>query len=351
MKSFMDRRTFIQTLCILSAGKAVEGFAAPMNTVSFSSSLVQVSETRNLMGTFVTITLLHPSRDQAQTVLGTAFHKMEKWIQLFNRHESGTPLDYLNERGFIQGPPPELVKVLRQSLMIHSRTGGLFDVTVKPLLDLYETENRLGRLPSGPSIREALNRVGASGLKIEPKKISFCKEGMGITLDGIAKGTIVDKIIGFLKENGIEHALVDAGGDLRVFGGRNGTGLPWRIAVHDPANERATGERIFLTDGAVATSGNYMVYFDQEKVHHHILSPESGVSPSWSVSSSIIAPTAEEADALATAIMVLDPRESLSLINQDRRLAALWITREGKKIKSLRWKRTMERRERGKDHA
>lgn len=350
MKSFMDRRTFLQTLCILSAGKAVEGFAAPLNTISFSSSLVQVSETRNLMGTFVTITLLHPSRDQAQTVLGTAFHKMENWIQLFNRHESGTPLDYLNERGFIQGPPPELVKVLRQSLMIHSRTGGLFDVTVKPLLDLYETENRLGRLPSVPSIQEALNRVGASGLKIEPKKISFCKEGMGITLDGIAKGTIVDKIIHFIREKGIRHALVAAGGDIKVFGGGR-AGVPWKISVYDPHDETDFGEMILLNEGAVSTSGNYMVYFDQEKVHHHILSPDTGVSPLRSVSASVIAPSAEEADALATSLMLLGSEEGQSLINQDRRLAALWITREGEKIKSLRWKRIMERRERGKDYA
>jgi thiamine biosynthesis lipoprotein len=132
---------------------------------------------------------------------------------------------------------------------------------------------------------------------------------------------------------------VDAGGDLRVFGGRS-AGLPWRIAVYDPFNGNKSQEIISLAEGAVATSGSYMVYFDREQVHHHILSPESGVSPIWSVSSTVIAPTAEEADALATSLMVLSPEEGRSLVDRDERLASMLITREGKKVPSLRWPKT-----------
>jgi thiamine biosynthesis lipoprotein len=78
--------------------------------------------------------------------------------------------------------------------------------------------------PADPAIREALSRVGAAGLKLGSKKIAFLKEGMGITLDGIAKGTIVDETIAFIRQAGIQHALVDAGGDLRVMG--DGPGSP-----------------------------------------------------------------------------------------------------------------------------
>ncbi len=116
-------------------------------------------------------------------------------------------------------------------------------------------------------------------------------------------------------------------------------------------NKSESSETISLSDGAVSTSGNYMVYFDREKVHHHILSPENGMSPPWSVSSTILAPTSEDADALATSLMLLSPEDGMSLINQDRGLAAMLITQEGKKIHSLRWTRTSEPREGRNGHA
>ena len=75
MKRSMNRRAFMQVLGILSAGWTVKGWTAPLTAMPFSSSLHQTSETRNLMGTFVTLTLLHPSRDQAQAVLGEAFQR------------------------------------------------------------------------------------------------------------------------------------------------------------------------------------------------------------------------------------------------------------------------------------
>ena len=98
MNRLMNRRTFIQGLGILSAGWTAKGWTAPLNTIPFSSSLSQTSETRNLMGTFVTITLLHPSRDQAQAVLGAAFQRLEALIRLFNRHDPGSALSVLNRK-------------------------------------------------------------------------------------------------------------------------------------------------------------------------------------------------------------------------------------------------------------
>ena len=336
MNRLMNRRAFIQGLGILSAGWSVKGWTAPLNTIPFSSSLFQTTETRNLMGTFVTLTLLHPSRDQAQAVLGAAFQRLEALIRLFNRHDPGSALSVLNEKGCLPGPPPELVKLLDRSRIFHSLTRGLFEITIKPVLDLYESEKERSCLPAASSIREALTLVGTSALEISPQKIAFSKEGMGITLDGIAKGTIVDETIAFIRKAGIQHALVDAGGDLRVMGGR-GSGSPWRIAVYDPSAGEKSQEVISIREGAIATSGNYMVYFDQEKIHHHILSPESGYSPSAAVSATVTAPTAETADALATTLMLFSPAEGRSFIDRQERLAARLLTGEGEKVYSGGW--------------
>jgi thiamine biosynthesis lipoprotein len=336
MSPLWNRRTFIRGLGLLGAGWAVQGGAAPLRTVPFSASLSQTSETRNLMGTFVTITLFHSSRDQAQEALGAAFQHQEKLIRLYDRHDPRSALSVLNERGSLAGPPPELAALLHRSRSIHSLTGGRFDVTVKPLLDLYESGKEVGRLPSKQDIGEALTRVGIGGLEIGPRKIAFSREGMGITLDGIAKGTIVDETIAFLRKRGIRQALVDAGGDLRVMGGR-GDGWPWRIMVYDPTRGNDEGEMIFLRDGAVATSGNYLVYFDRERVHHHILSPESGASPSWSIGVTMLDHSSEKADALATTLMLFTPAEGLAFVNRQKGSAALLLTREGGKMVSEQW--------------
>ncbi|MBI4764710.1 MAG: FAD:protein FMN transferase [Deltaproteobacteria bacterium] len=348
MRTEMKRRAFLQSLGILWAGWTVEGWAKPLRTDRYSASLVQVSETRNLMGTFVTITLFHSSPERGQAVLGEAFQRMENQIGIFNRHDNRSPLSYLNERGVLSNPPPELVKLLQRSLTIHLRTGGVFDPTVKPVLDLYETEKERGRLPQPAAIRATLDRVGAGGLKTGFQEIVFSKEGMGVTLDGIAKGAIVDDAIVFLQKKGIRRALVDAGGDLRVMGGRSDD-LPWRIAVYHPDQVAQDQEIITLMEGAVATSGNYMVFFDREKVHHHILQPKNGDSPPWSVSATVLAPSAEEADALATSLMLLNSEEGLALINRDQRLAARLISREGRSRYSLRWTKNFRTREGGKE--
>ena len=115
MNRLMNRRAFIRGLGILSAGWTVKGWTAPLSTIPFSSSLFQTTETRNLMGTFVTLTLLHPSREQAQAVLGAAFQRLETLIRIFDRHDPGSALSVLNERGFLPDPPPELLKLLERS--------------------------------------------------------------------------------------------------------------------------------------------------------------------------------------------------------------------------------------------
>ena len=180
MNRLMNRRAFIQGLGILSAGWTVKGWTAPLSTPPFSSSLSQTTETRNLMGTFVTLTLLHPSREQAQAVLGAAFRAT--WtalIRLFNRHDPGSALSVLNERGTLPDPPPELLKLLERFMVIHARTGGLFDVTIKPVLDLYESEKERGRLPAAPAIREALSPGGSCRTEAQSQKNRFFKRGHG----------------------------------------------------------------------------------------------------------------------------------------------------------------------------
>jgi thiamine biosynthesis lipoprotein len=137
---------------------------------------------------------------------------------------------------------------------------------------------------------------------------------MGVTLDGIAKGYIVDQGMNALRTTGITDAYVEAGGDLMVIGTRQ-DGKDWRIGIRNPRSDNLEHmDTISLSDRAIATSGDYLQYFTEDKMVHHIIDPHSGFSPLQIASSSILAPSVALADGLATATMVLGAERSLDLL-------------------------------------
>jgi thiamine biosynthesis lipoprotein len=160
---------------------------------------------------------------------------------------------------------------------------------------------------------------------------------MGITLDGIAKGYIVDRVAEVLTKQKIENFLINAGGEIRTMG-KADKSKPWRIAIQDPFKKKNYPDQIELSNGALATSGSYEVYFDQEKMFHHIVNPRTGLSPHQSISVSVVTETTMQADALSTSVFVMEPGPGINFINTLPRCAALVMTPEGRILKSNAWK-------------
>ena len=166
--------------------------------------------------------------------------------------------------------------------------------------------------------------------------ISLSDEGMGITLDGIAKGYIVDRASEVLARFGVVNHLINAGGDIRTCG-TAAKGKKWKVAIQDPAKKGEYPDIISLSTGAIATSGNYEIFYDREKVFHHIVNGKTGRSPQFSSSVSITAPTVAEADALATAVFVLEPDHGVSLIDSVSSYECFIIDRRGNRRTSTNW--------------
>ena len=120
--------------------------------------------------------------------------------------------------------------------------------------------------------------VGAELVHLDDRSLRLGREGMALTLDGIAKGYVVDRMVEVLAAHGVRHALVDAGGDIRALGGRADR-RPWRVGVQDPRRPEALVEMIALADAAVATSGDYVRFHDVERQYHHTVVPSTGRSP------------------------------------------------------------------------
>ncbi len=155
--------------------------------------------------------------------------------------------------------------------------------------------------------------IGSDKITIDGNSIEL-EEGMSLTLDGIAKGYAVDRAIDDLEINGIESALVDAGGDIATLGTRP-DGNRWVIGLRNPEDETESIMEFGLSGEAIATSGNYERYFDEDAEVGHIMDPNTGRSVYKSSSATIIAEDCATADALATAIFVLGPEDGTSIVN------------------------------------
>jgi len=313
--------------------------ADPFRERTREKPLASATLTRPLMGTIVTATVLHPSGDRAREALEVAFAEMERLIPILDRHDPESPVSQLNRQGVLRDVPSELQEVMVHAGRIHRLTRGAFDISIQPVLDLFEDSfSRKQTFPSEEEARRAFRLVGAESIRSSGKEIRFLREGMGVSLDGIAKGYIVEKAVSRLKTLGVGHALINAGGDILALGGR-GDGEPWRIAIQDPLDRKGICQIIPLRDGAVATSGDYERFFDPEKRYHHIIDPETGYSPQRFTSVSVMAPRLTDADALATAAFVPSPSRTLEFLRAFSETEALWIDRKGRQERTENWPR------------
>jgi FAD:protein FMN transferase len=336
----LNRRSFLKLSGLLGAGLAT-GVMVPLTAeaIKFNKRMYKVSRTRLSMGTFVSMTLVDPSRDNAEEAMGLAFNEIDRLNGLMNRFQSATAVGELNREGVLASPPPEVLAVVKDALSFYRVSNGAFDISVAPIVDLFK--ERLGNNgktpPTESEIRTLLTSVGADSIVIQGKSIRFTKPGMAVTLDGIAKGYIVDRAADVLAKRKISNFLINAGGDIRTSGERQDR-KPWTIAIQDPHKKKHYPDIITMRDGAIATSGNYEVYFDREKMFHHIVNPRTGLSPHADSSVSVKAPTTMEADALSTTVFVMNPKEGIRFINSLPRYECLVLSTKGAINRSRGWK-------------
>jgi thiamine biosynthesis lipoprotein len=333
----MDRRTFLKYSGMLGIGVAVGGLMPMSECVAFNKKLYKVTRTRLAMGTFVAVTVLHPSQGEADDAIGRAFEEMTRVSRLLDRYNSSSAIGTLNRDGYLADMPTEVSDVVGRSIHFHKVTGGAFDITVKPLVDLFKEHFAAhGMPPSEAQIAKVLGLVDGSAVRLEGQTIRLAREGMGITLDGIAKGYVIDCGARVIKEHGIQHALINAGGDIRAIGGKK-SNTPWKVAVQSPEKMGPYVDTLTMVDGAIATSGNYEVYFDQEKLYHHIVNPKTGRSPLQSASVTVMAANVMDADALSTSVFVLEPLAGKRFIETIGQTECLILDSNQTRVMSSGW--------------
>lgn len=277
------------------------------------------------MGTFVTIAVADSNVDKAGKAIRAAFDEMFRLQDLMNVHSESSEVGILNRQGYCKETSAETRHVIRRAKYFSELSNGTFDITILPLLRLWEEKASEGKAFSGADIERARKLVDHRDIAVEGSDIRFEKEGMGITLAGVAKGFAVDRAIEILEELNIGHALVNGGGDIRVIGGKTDE-LPWKIAVRNPRKKQLLDATVELRGQAIATSGAY------HRPCNDIINPKEGVPAQEIFSSTVIADKAIDADVLATCAYILGVKRGIDIIQKVNGARAIFITGEGEEI-------------------
>jgi len=226
----------------------------------------------------------------------------------------------------------ETARVVRDALAIAQATGGAFDPTVEPLMELWGFRGtKRTTWPTDAEIQAARDQLGWQRVRLgrgADGQPTLDTGGTALDLSAIAKGYGVDRVSWALSDLGIADSMVEVGGEVRVTG-RSPTGGWWRLGVDMPTQGLAPGQELAdvvqVTNGAVATSGNYRQTFEiAGREVHHTMDPRTGLpSTAHVASATVLAPDCETADGWATALMVLGPDEGLPLVEARPDLDAL----------------------------
>jgi thiamine biosynthesis lipoprotein len=284
------------------------------------------TETRLLMGTLINLTVVSPEEGSLTRVVEDTFSEMQRLIAVYDHRSATSEVGRLNLDGKIASPSAQLLTVIEKSTAVAELTGGAFDITIKPALDAFQNDSMI--------TDEIKSQVDYRLVSCSTDRIWFEQPGVQITLDGIAKGAVIDAGVAVLKNDGFNNVMVEAGGDLMAAGSR-GSGEPWKIGINHP---REAGQTLMATlglnDRAAATSGDYQFYFSEDLTKNHIIDPVLFESPKELASVTVLAPSAVEADAFSTAIMVMGSERGLALVESLPGLDAYLVTKDLRVLKS-----------------
>lgn len=349
----------LSIVCLALAGcvspPAAQG-TRPHGTGAISSETPRSGETLlsgETMGSAWTVKIVGiPARDAAALQAGIqsrfdavnlalSTYRADSALMRFNGRDDGEWMDI----------DPELAAVLRYALSLGAASGGAYDVTVGPLVNLwgFGPDPATWKVPDATAIEVARARVGWRKVEVDAARDRARKApGVRIDLSSLGKGRGVDRVAEYLDSRGLSNYLIDLSGKLRAHG-TNARGEIWRVAVERPGpdqldRKKPDGQRagaggtienevVTLHDASIATAGDYRRFFESGGRHYsHIIDPATGYPVTHhTVSATALAADCMHADALATVFMAMAPDAALRLAN-DADVPALLIGRDGEQL-------------------
>ncbi|WP_373483922.1 FAD:protein FMN transferase [Acetobacterium sp.] len=294
-----------------------------------------VSRSDFLLDTFVSITLYGESDE---SLLDKPFERIAALNSSLTAFDAASDLGLIKENAGIKPViiSEDTYRIIEKSLEYSQKSDGYFDVTIGPLVDLWGIHSpETKEAPVPEAINEAKAKIDYTKIVMNPgdQSVYLTDAGMSVNLGAIAKGYIADEVMAVLKEEGVEHAIINLGGNVLVMGGKADK-TDFGVGVEDPRNPGNGYLGVLsLKDGSVVTSGDYQRYFVDAagKRYHHILDPFTGYpADSGLIQVTVVTAASVDADSLSTTLFLLGLDEGLKKVEDWPDMEAIFITNENK---------------------
>ncbi len=271
------------------------------------------------MGTQIGLVFYDENKAKADSAAQLVFKRIDELNSRLSNYLPDSEINSLSNKPFMKVPVSnDLFYILKQSDNFSKKTKGAFDVTLGPLIELWRKARDNKQLPGIQEIRTAMVKTGSGNLQLPSKNVvELTKVGMQLDVGGIGKGFAADEAIKILKNNGVNAALVDMGGDITVSDAPPDKDY-WILGFsYYDKNGKEVFQKIKLKNRAVATSGDLYQYVVIDNMRYsHIIDPRSGRALSNNIQVTTIAPNGTMADAYASALSVLGVEEGKRVVSK-----------------------------------
>lgn len=296
------------------------------------SGYSEVEKAEFLMGTLITVKVFDKNENKGNDAANRAVDRIRDIEALMSMEAEKSDVRNINKNAGI-GPVTvsrETFEVIEKGLYYGELSGGLFDITIGPLVNIWGIGTDRAAVPEAEDIKDALELVSYKDVMLNKNtlEVFLKRKGMAIDLGGIAKGYAADEAKKVLVSLGIEHGIINLGGNVLTLGEKY-SGGPWKIGIKDPKEpEGGLLGAVEVTDGTVVSSGDYERFFykDGER-YHHIMDPCTGYPRQGNIRGvTVINSFSVDADALSTTVFLMGEEEGMQLIEKLDGVEAVIVT-------------------------
>ena len=320
------KKTAAVAMCvILAAGMTACGKKADSVQSESVSENEKYSSDIFAMDTYMSLTAYGEKAEDAVT---EAIHEIQRLDAMFSVGNTDSDVTTANMQGSAT-VSDETAYLVEQSLEISRKTDGAFDITIYSVMELWGFTTKNYKVPQADELQETLKRVSYENVSLKDHELVL-KNNAQIDFGGIAKGYTSSRVMQIFKEYGIEHGMVNLGGNVQTLGTKT-DGTAWRVAIQSPQGGNQYLGILETSDQAVITSGGYERYFEENGVtYHHIIDPKTGYpSDSDLTSVTIVCADGTKADALSTSFFVMGLQKAESFYeNTDLDFDVILLTKD-----------------------
>lgn len=288
----------------------------------------KMTYTDTLFDTVIRIQILD---DADEEILSGCEQMCKKYDVMFSRTNPESEIYKINHAyGKAVKVSEDTISIIKEGIHYSELSNGAFDITIGAVTSLWDFKSEDHIVPSPDDIQSAVQNVDYTNIVIDEQCVRLLKPDMKLDVGALAKGYIADKLKEYLVENGVEHAIIDLGGNVLVLGSKP-DGSDYNIGIQKPFDETGVPyTSVKISDQSMVTTGIYQRYFEKDgEFYHHVLDPTTGYPCQNNLYSvTIITDSSSDADALSTTTFLLGYDKGMDFINSLDNVEAIFITND-----------------------